>query len=81
MRKYVEALMFCMVLVPTLILSIGVKDLTVSAETRVLAGPENPVRLDLERFEQRFAQNNNLLCVFDISRTRHFFVTWNFVNF
>jgi len=63
MRKHVEALMFCMVLVPTLILSIGVKDLTVSAETRVLAGPENSVRLDLERFEQRFAQNNNLLFV------------------
>jgi len=63
MGKHVEALLFCMVLVPTLTLSIGVKDLTVSAETRVLAGPENPVRLDLERFEQRFAQNNNLLFV------------------
>lgn len=63
MRKSIAALLFAAVLLPTLVLSIGVKDLTVSAETRVLAGPDNPVRLDLERFEQRFAQNNNLLFV------------------
>ena len=63
MRKSIAALLFAAVLLPTLLLSVGVKDLTVSAETRVLAGPNNPVRLDLERFEQRFAQNNNLLFV------------------
>jgi len=67
MRKSVEALLFALVLAPTLILSIGVKDLRVSAETRVLAGPHNPVRLELERFEQRFAQNNNLLFVLTLS--------------
>jgi len=67
MRKSIVALLFAAVLVPTLLLSVGVKDLTVSAETRVLAGPDNPVRLDLERFEQRFAQNNNLLFVLALS--------------
>ncbi len=55
--------MFLLVLVPTLLLSAGVVKLRVSAETRVLAGPESPVRLSLERFEQRFSQNNNLLFV------------------
>ncbi len=63
MGKSKDLLLFLAVLLPTLVLAAGVKDLRVSAETRVLAGPDNPVRLDLERFEQRFAQNNNLLFV------------------
>jgi len=63
MRKSIKSLMFFVVLLPTLALTVGIKDLRISAETRVLAGPHNPVRLELERFEQRFAQNNNLLFV------------------
>ncbi len=55
--------LFFLVLLPILFLSIGVENLRISAETRVLAGPDNPVRLDLEAFEARFAQNNNLLFV------------------
>lgn len=61
MRKSLGHIFCFAILALTLLLAVGVKDLRVSAETRVLAGPENPVRLDLERFEQRFAQNNNLL--------------------
>lgn len=62
-RNAFEWVMFWLVLLPVLALAVGVKDLRISAETRVLAGPEDPVRLDLERFEARFAQNNNLLFV------------------
>ena len=62
-RKPFEWVMFWLVLLPVLGLAVGVKDLRISAETRVLAGPGDPVRLDLERFEARFAQNNNLFFV------------------
>lgn len=56
---------FWLVVLPTIVLALGVTNLRISAETRVLAGPDNPVRLDLEAFEARFAQNNNLLFVVD----------------
>lgn len=56
-------LAFVLVVIPTLLLATGVTKLNISADTRVLAGVENPVRLDLEAFEQRFAQNNNLFFV------------------
>ncbi len=56
-------LWFWLVVLPTVALALGVTNLRISAETRVLAGPDNPVRIDLEAFEARFAQNNNLLFV------------------
>ena len=54
---------FSLVVAVTIFLALGVGELRISAETRVLAGPEDQMRQDLERFEGRFAQNNNLLFV------------------
>jgi len=54
---------FALVIAGILALAAGAANLRVSAETRVLAAMDDPVRLRLERFEQRFAQNNNLLFV------------------
>jgi len=63
-----EWLLFLVVLIPILFLVTGVVNLQISAETRVLAGPDNPVRISLEHFEGRFAQNNNLFFVMQPTR-------------